>query len=220
MDESREYMRLELDGNWSAEEMGHALLCLSELYNLRLFLELLREETHDYERYYFEVIGPGRRWGWRKRLSPRGFGPLAFGFPPGLPAIWNEREFVNLRELIRPEEGLDIRRIRYASPGSADLVGIGAVVGHVKEFVLRLIERRDFRRQRELSDEKAELENERIRVENARSFVALAREVGYSDSEFRQIVALVDGRQEPLARLIEHQKLRSVSTPDASDHEG
>ncbi len=45
MDESQEFVRLELDGRWSAEEVGRALICLSELYNLRLFLELLREEA-------------------------------------------------------------------------------------------------------------------------------------------------------------------------------
>jgi hypothetical protein len=93
------------------------------------------------------------------------------------------------------------------------------VVGHLKEFVLKLIERRDFRRQRELSDEKAELENERIRLENAKHYVTLAREVGYSDMEVRQLGSLVDVRQEPLARLIDLQKIRSVSSPDSSDHD-
>jgi hypothetical protein len=76
MDESREFVRLELDGRRSAEEMGRALIRLWELYNLRLFLELLREEAREFERYYFDMIGPGgpRHLGWRKRLSHRGAG--------------------------------------------------------------------------------------------------------------------------------------------------
>jgi hypothetical protein len=219
MDESRKSLRIELDGRWSAEEMGRALTCLSELYNLRLFLELIRDEARELESYYFDRLerGDAAFLARQTRRFRRRFHPFDFGIFPSLPAIWIEREFVNLAGLVRPEESLDIRRINYASPGFADLTGIGTVVGHLKEFVLKLIERRDLKRQRELSDEKAELENERIRLENIKLYVALARDVGYSDTEVRQLANVVDGRQEILARLIDFQKIRKISSFEPSD---
>ncbi len=103
------------------------------------------------------------------------------------------------------------------APGFADLAGIGTVVGHLKDLIIKLIERRDARRERELGEERAELENEQIRLENARSFVALARDLGYSDTDLRSLAAHVDRKQEPLMHLIEHRKIRAVSSPDASD---
>ncbi len=69
--------------------------------------------------------------------------------------------------------------------------------------MLKLIERRDLKRQRE----------------NARTFVALARDLGYTDTDLRHLVAHVDEKQEPLVHLVEQQKLRDVSIPDLTDHE-
>jgi hypothetical protein len=73
------------------------------------------------------------------------------------------------------------------------------------------IERHDSKRHHELSDEQEALNNMRLRLENPRAFVALARELGYSELEIRRLVAYVDDRQEPLVRLIEAYKSRGVS---------
>ena len=220
MDDSREFIRLEIDGKWSAEEFGRTFLCLSELYNLRLFLELLREYTRESERFYFEMRerSAARPFRQQSRFMLGGRGPWTAIGPWGyLPPIADLGQFDRLSQLVESEEQFEVRRVSYASPGFADLVGIGTVVGHLKEFVLKLIERHDTKRQRELSDDRAELENERIRIENARNFVALAHEVGYSQPEVRQLAALVDQKQDPLVRLIEHRKLRAVSTPIQRD---
>src|SRR5208283_3702640 len=216
MDGSIEVMRIEMDGRWSAAEFGQALINISDLYDIRLFLELLREDQRDLERFYEEFMhfGPFRHR-WRRRFwgaAPWGPGPSL-----GMLPLLDETQLSHLRRLFEPEERLEVRRVSYASPGLADLAGIGAVVGHVKDLVIKLVDRRDTQRQRELSDERAALENDRIRLENARNFVALGRDLGYSDRELRLLVAQVDKKQEPLVRLIEQQKLRGVSTPDPGD---
>lgn len=210
MHESRRVLRLELEGRWSAEELGGALVSLSDLYDLRLFLELLHEDLMEWQRYFPELQGlPSIRW---RRLSRR---PHWTWFPwwPGPPTL-DEAHLSRLPEVIEPEERLKVRRIEYGSPGVTDLIGIGEVVGHVKDFTLKLIERRDSRRSRELSDERAALENDRLRIENARNFVALGRDLGYSQTELRELAHYVDGKQEPLARLIEGGKLLDVSSPE------
>jgi len=45
----------------------------------------------------------------------------------------------------------------------------------------------------------------------------LARDLGYSETDVRLLVAHVDNKQEPLVRLIDQQKLRAVSAPDSSN---
>jgi hypothetical protein len=176
MDESRSILRLKLDGMWSAEELGRILVSLSDLYALRLFLELLREDTIEWMRYLPEFG--------RFRLSLRGPSkrrpfPAPFLYWPSPPPL-SEGDLSRISQIVEPEMRMEIRRINYASPGIADLAGVGAVIGHVKDFVLKLIERKDQRRSRELSEERAELENDRLRLENARNFVTLVMDMGYT----------------------------------------
>lgn len=209
-------MRLGFDGKWSAEELGQALISIADLYNLRLFLEYQREEFLERERAYEELLlPPSVRTRWRRELSF--LGPL--GRVSSLGFIPQSLDGAEWARLFVPEERLQIRRISYASPGFSDLAGIGTVVGHLKDFILKLVERRDLRTQRELNDERAALENERMRIENARNFVALGKDLGYSEMELRVLVAYVDRKQEPLVRLADKQKLSSVSTPESSNEE-
>jgi hypothetical protein len=216
MDETRRIIRIELDGRWSADELGRTLLCLSELYDLRLFLEILNEDQRDIERVFPELMDflpPRHRW--RRRLFRSGPYSWAFLVAGAVPPALDTTQLQRLPDFFEPDERLEVRRVSYASPGSLDLAGIGAVVEHVKDFVLKLIERRDNKRQRTLSEERASLENDRLRIENARRFVALGKDLGYSDAELRRLVAHVDERQEVLARLVDQQKLRSISGPDS-----
>lgn len=219
MDTSIRLVRLNFDGRWSADELGQTLLSLSDLYDLRLFLEYLREDHRDWELFCDELMHfPPFRHRWKRQLSAWRTLPWAPAFG-GVPPVIDDAQLSRLSRLFAPEERLEVRRIRYASPGFSDLAGVGVVIGHIKEFILKLVERRDSRRQRELNEERASLENDRIRLENARSFVALGRDLGYSESDLRFLMAHVDRKQEPLIRLIEQQKLQGVSSPESTNGE-
>jgi len=122
MERSIEILRLELDGKWSAEDLGQALISISNLYDLRYSLELLREDQRDWEHFY-EVLRHSppfrhRRW---KRLLYWGYGLLALGFPSSFPPVLDDAQLSQLSRLLEPEERLSVRRINYASPGVTDL---------------------------------------------------------------------------------------------------
>jgi hypothetical protein len=215
MDESSQIIRLEIEGRWSVEEMGNVFLALSELYDLRLVLESLNDEWRLLDRYYGDFVQRFPPFSRRRRRFLSFPAPWELGpFSTHLPTL-DETYLARISHAFDPDERLQVRRVSYASPGSIDLVGIGAVVGHIKDFALKMIERHDLKRHRELSDEREALENERLRLENARSFVALARDLGYTDAEVRGMVAYVDERQEHIASAIETGRLRAIS--DLSD---
>jgi hypothetical protein len=144
MDESRQGIRIEVDGRWPTDDMDHMLLAISDLYDLRLFLELLREEWRILDRYYDDFIHrlplASRR---RRRLSPFGPIPWEFGMFGGFPPPFDEAQLLRIPRLLDP-------------------------------------------------DEQEALNNERLRLENARTFVALARDLGYTEVEIRRLVAYVD----------------------------
>jgi hypothetical protein len=220
MDESRRSIRFEIEGPWSADDMGGLFLALSDLYDLRLLLELLSDEWRIIDRYYDEFLQrypfPSRR---RRRFLSLGPFPWEAGLFGAILPTLDEAHLTRLSQVLDPDERLAVRRVNYASPGSIDLVGIGAVVGHVKDFAIKMIERHDTKRQRELSDERAALENDRMRIENARNFVALARDLGYTETEIRRLVAHVDEKQEVLVRLIDERKLVAVVAADETSGE-
>src|SRR5581483_4015272 len=120
------------------------------------------------------------------------------------------QDLIRISNFLYPQEKLEVQRIQYGSEGFKDLAGIGEIVGHIKDFILKLIEHKSAKRQRELENEEKEIRNQQLRIENARSFVALAKECGYSEPEIRSLVHFVDDRQQTLVDLIDTDKIRSV----------
>ncbi|HWN08678.1 MAG TPA: hypothetical protein VNO50_05295 [Pyrinomonadaceae bacterium] len=210
MNRTVEVLRIEMEGRWYAEELGSAASAISELYDLRFVLELMREDQRDWEVFYDELMHfPPFRRQWKRKLMRQQLMPNPF-LPPSS-VQFDVSQLSRLHEYLEPDERLEVRRLSYASPGASDLAGIGVIVGHVKDFVFKLIDRHDTRRQRELNDERTAVEIERMRIENARSFVALGRELGFSESEMRKLAAHVDDKQEVLIRLVDQKKLTGVS---------
>lgn len=210
MDRTVQVLRLNMDGRWLADELGSYVSDLAALYDLRMVLELMREDQLDWEHYFDELwhFGPMRRQ-FKRRFLRRQMFPMPF--LPLSSAQIDVTQLSALREYLEPSERLEIRRLNYASPGVSDLAGVGAIVGHVKDFVVKLIDRHDTRRQRDLNDERAAAEIDRIRLENARNFVALGKDLGYSETEMRKLVAHVDEKQDTLVRLIDQKKLTGAS---------
>ncbi len=218
MNESVSVMRLEVDGRWSAREFGHLLLDITDLYNLRLVLEALREDWRDLDETWHEFLDfPPLRRRWRKRGGP--IPPaLLFGTYPWTPSLpTDSTDLVRLAAVVYPEQTLEVRRLRYESPGIADVAGIGVIVGHVKDFILQIIEHRSRRRQRDIENTRAEAEVTAMRIENARKLVSLAEQCGYDRTELRKLIGFVDERQELVIELVDKAKLTSVRLLDRDE---
>ena len=123
-----------------------------------------------------------------------------------------------------PRAELEVCQIHYSSPGFTDLGGMGTVIGHIKDFILRLIDYRVQARRRTLEDDlivtenaKKNLENEAIllknvqlRIENARQFLELAKNNGFTEGEIKKLIPPVVQVQETLARLVSDGRIQSV----------
>ncbi|MCA9306425.1 MAG: hypothetical protein KDA16_07820 [Phycisphaerales bacterium] len=214
MNTEQRIMRCHIEGSWTAKDMAESLIAFRTLYNLRLGLQIIAEDYRDMEEFYFELrhFPPFRR-----RLKGRRPHPLMMqtllSSSFTLPTVNPE----HIARLLLPQEELLVRRIEYASPGFKDLAGLGEIVGHIKDFTLRLIEHFSSRKSRNLNNEEHEIRNQSLRIQNARDFVALVKECGYDESEVRQIVNGVDDTQDSLIRLISNGKLQNVQMLDEPD---
>jgi hypothetical protein len=209
MNESTEIIRLEIDGRWSVSEMSRSLAHLEDLYNLRLILETMQDEWRDWEKFNMEFMHfPPFRKSFKRRMMS----PFPFVYPflqtPVIPLAPDELS--KLSRMVFPNEQFEVRKIEYGSPGFKDLAGVGEITGHLKDFLVVLLDRWLNRKQRKLQDDEREIRNEGLRIENARQFVQLAKDAGYSEQDLRGLIRFVDDRQETFIHLIENSKIRKV----------
>jgi hypothetical protein len=89
-------------------------------------------------------------------------------------------------------EHLNVVAVKFGSEGIADLAGLGEMVGHVKDFILRIIEMRRGKKANEEAVKKA-------RIENANSLLDLwvrTRDLNLTPAQRQALVANIDGAQE------------------------
>ncbi|TWT41338.1 hypothetical protein [Botrimarina hoheduenensis] len=223
MDETIRILRCHIAGRWSADEMARSFAHMRDLYNLRLLLEISAEDERDLEDFYFHYrdMVP-----WRRRKSKR-YPPLPLLFPfaysPFQSLPLDPAELNRLTGFVLPGEVLEVRRVSYASPGLKDFAGFGEIIGHVKDFLIYLLEFRERRRQLNSENEERELRNDALRIDNARRFVRLRNESVRADAEERRLIQWVDERQQTFIDLVDQQKVSGVEVVDEepkNDREG
>lgn len=195
-DTARRALHLDLSSSWTAEELGQALVAISGLYDLRSYLA-------DVKRAHIPM-----QFGILSLREPRSALSRVSLPPPTIDKVSLSRWKGTLPE----EAKLQLKRIQYASPGTVDLVGLGAIVGHIKEFVQDLINRYGAKRQRALQEEKVEIDNQSARLKNAKDFVGILKELGSSDFERRSVFERVIQKKEVLDGLIEAGNLIAVES--------
>jgi hypothetical protein len=216
MKQEKQVLRIEIDGHWEAGEFAASFNALNRLYALRLGLALELEEFQELEAFDPRVViysGQIRFQSarvWRRILNAKESGIQRDSLVSG------SRVSARISELIEPKERLTVRRITYGSPGFKDLAGLGEIIGHLKDFLLRLIEHHDAKDKRALDNEQQRLTNEQLKIEIAKGYIEIAQELGYTKRETRQLVAAVMYEQKPLIKLIAARKITSASAEDDS----
>ncbi|HWW60838.1 MAG TPA: hypothetical protein VN181_05660 [Thermoanaerobaculia bacterium] len=132
--------------------------------------------------------------------------PSPFDLPP-LELLLHPHSLHRAASFITSDDELRVTRINFASPGVADLAGLGEIVGHVKDFILRAIELVVNREERALANEEHSLRNQALRLENAHRLIGIAREAGYSESDVRRLANWADERQETFVELAQTRRL-------------
>lgn len=143
--------------------------------------------------------------------------------------MWTERSLLAQHiKTYHPQTELEVCQIQYSSPGFTDLAGVGTIVGHIKDFLFRLIDYRVHSRRRNLEDDqlaaqnaKINLENEAIRLKNAqlqlettRQFLELAKANGFTEEEIQKLIQPVESVQNTLIQFVSDGRIESVELRD------
>lgn len=192
-------LRVNIDGRWSAADFSKFFGSVDDLYSLLALIDIEKLESYEAGEFFYEWSGrflpqskrSDRRWlRYAQLLTSLDSTPLI------TPSNREERALL----LAYEGEQLSVRRCHFASPGSIDLAGIGAALGHLKDIIIGLIEAGP--RRREISARAALLEHQLLneRIETLRS-------VGYSKKQIRQIVAASNPAFEQVDKLVGERKI-------------
>ena len=119
------------------------------------------------------------------------------------------------------EGPVDVARINYSSPGITDIAGVGEIIGHIKDFILSVIEmrlnsehRNQVARKLKIENDRSEIEMIQVRIETVDRFIDVARKAGFSKKQIRTASLSVDDKVDMLAGLVDMGKLTSVEIID------
>lgn len=122
--------------------------------------------------------------------------------------IYTDSNSFRLRFTI--EDELTILKLKFSSPGFADLGGLGAAIGHIKELIIRLIDLYENRKIKQLEFEKLQIENDLLKIDKAQKVVSLLREIGYPESKIIKILETEDKSIQTLAQFVDNGKIENV----------
>lgn len=214
MDDRQLTLRISVDGNWTADDMAQSFAAIRDLYLMRLAIEALSEQAREADAYLREPFPLPYRL--RRAMNLFVISGMAGWIEA--PPLDTDR-LTRLCDVLAPGRQLQVRRVEYASPGIKDLVGVGEVVGHIKDFIVFLIEHFRSREARKLDNEEQRLRNDALRLDNARRFFALRRALDLTPAEMRRLQMWVDDRQQPLAALVTDGKIRGAMILEDQDSE-
>lgn len=205
MDDRQLTLRISVDGKWTADDMAQSFAAIRDLYLMRLAIEALSEQAIEVDAYLRMKFPPQ----YRLRRAMNLFVMSGMAGWIETPPLDTDR-LTRLCDVLAPGRQLQVKRVEYASPGIKDLVGVGAVVGHIKDFIVFLVEHYRSREARQLDNEERRLGNDALRLNNARQFIGMSRELDLTPAEMRRLQMWVDDRQQPLAALVTDGKIKGA----------
>lgn len=225
MDEAIEVLRFEIAERWTVTDMRRFLASVDDLYHLALILRFI-EHNRQAPEGKIDILGFFSDAGAHKWYSLREVSLIPRNFPSKLSELL---ELSQGSDFLLPQKRLEIRRIAYNSPGVTDIAGVGEIIGHIKDLILKIIELKSSKQQRLLNNKELELKNQQLQIENAHSLVSLtkdivslAKDIGYSETDLRDLAKRVIENQQILTNLVIDGKIQSImllsKTEDEKPH--
>lgn len=181
-------IRIHIKGSWSAKDFSEYFSAINHIYSIFSVVNIERNSLRDWENYYEEfdfmfdkMMRSSRRFrhflAFQRAATP--------GFVHLIDASNMERSF----EMLESSECLQVRQLNFASPGYTDLSGLGKAMEHVKDLILKLIDIRLGSEERRINNEIREEDRKAAALKNLKEQISILKELGYSESEIRAIVA-------------------------------
>lgn len=181
MGEETGILRIEVDGFWTAADFSKLFDELEVLSEMAAYGDASQDEQQgrillDWGYHFPEMRTRYSRWDTEYDLeleAERHFRETAL------------RRFMNKDSAV---PSLQVKEIRFASPGFVDLLGAGRIVGHISKFILGITDRYLAREDRVLAREQTKQKILKAKIANAESLLRLGSKVHMDPEARRQLV--------------------------------
>ena len=123
------------------------------------------------------------------------------------------RSFTSLQDFhssIPREDDLFVKKLTFASPGGIDFLGVAALVGHLKEVLLRLLELNATRRERQAKAALIEIEVEMARLKAVKEHLTILKELGFTNAERQKLLLELSPCAQSLLVLMRREMITKV----------
>ncbi len=223
-------LRISIDQNWTLNEYAETLRTIQQLYDLHVFCSWSERQfpfsgkrwRHFEKMMHMFDMHPREAEQFFSLMSSRN---LWLDSEDPLEAIsrtlneWRDHDIPS-----QPDPPATIHRLEFSSPGITDLAGASGIIGHLKDFLLRIAEMYMNRghqaavtKQLELENDQAEIQLQAAKLDLISKFIEVARKAGFKKKQIRQLLQSVDGRVEQLGELVSKGKITGIATREESN---
>ncbi len=195
--EVKNQLRISLNGKWSNVDFINFFTALENIYELYI----ISDEVSQFK----TSKNPASIMVYLEQLM--GSDSTIIYEKNGLKVGQGRQEF-RLKFLMN--EQLSILKLKFASPGFADLGGFGAAIGHIKDVILRLIDSVENRKSRRLENDKKQIENDVLKIEKTKKIVELLRNLNYPESRIIKILEVENKSINILSKLVENMQIEDA----------
>lgn len=188
-------LRINIDENWNSSDFVDLLQSLTFLYNIFIYLDKIDIiESQIYSKIPKNFLS-------KKIIDLNGelYVKLNFGDTLSNSECFKEqkdRSIFFLRQFKSVETDLRVKQISYASPGFADLVGLGKMIENLTELIKYYIPNKN-----------QKLENQKLELDIVDKKIQILKSIGYSEKEIKKIS---DIKNNALSNIINLQLLGKI----------
>ena len=206
-------LRIEIDGAWTAKDFASFYKSIDVIYSIFAVILIEIESANDFDlqfrRFLTHESSHGRMNAQMHKELLERQSLTGFGYSP-----IDISRFRDASELLDNNEKLKVRRCEYASPGVTDFTGIGQALGHLKDLILKCIDARITRNERNIKNQILEHERDSAALRNVQERLSILKELGYSHSQIRKILMEASPALANLESLAQHGLITDASTTD------
>lgn len=212
---NKAHIKFFINKEWNANAFGRFFTAIDLLYNFEYSRSVLLDELLRTKKVYSKIKTRGARWIEIPVKSPllkkRCIGFLVtHALDREMTQFTGSKLHTILPDYYKQVANLEVTQLQYASPGFSDFTGIGSVVGHLKDLIIRWVEHRETREGRKIENLKGQVELDLLKIDRMKKFSLLLKEVGFSDEDVKKILSKEIEHLTTVRGLIESEQIEKI----------
>ncbi len=127
-------------------------------------------------------------------------------------------KIITHQDNIRMFGDLRLLKVSYASPGSIDILGIGAILKEIREFIFASIEYKQNAKLKQIEYELLKEDLRTKRIQNVEKFLELQEKSNLPINTVNQLAEFIEPKKDGIVKLIKESKIKDIEIKPAANN--